>query len=93
MLNSILNQLNQLNSEELKTLNKAVVEMAKAKSRIASVTKSASLFEGQEVEIDHSSHRGEKFIIKKINRTRCKVSKMSGMIGNTYNVPMNMIIA
>ena len=29
MLNSILNQLNQLSSEELKTLNKAVVEKLK----------------------------------------------------------------
>ena len=92
MLNSILNQLNQLSSEELKSLNKAVVEMAKAKSRIASVTKSASLYEGQEVEIDHSSHRGEKFIIKKINRTRCKVSSVANRL-NSYNVPMNMIIA
>ena len=92
MLNSILNQLNQLNSEELKTLNKAVVEMAKAKSRIASVTKSASLFEGQEVEIDHPSHRGEKFIIKKINRTRCKVRSLTNTLAS-YNVPMNMIIA
>ena len=92
MLNSILNQLNQLSSEELKTLNKAVVEMAKAKSRIASVTKSASLYEGKEVEIAHSSHRGEKFIIKKINRTRCKVSSVANRL-NSYNVPMNMIIA
>ena len=92
MLNSILNQLNQLSSEELKTLNKAVVEMAKAKSRIASVTKSASLYEGQEVEIDHSSHRGEKFIIKKINRTRCKVVSKTNLLGS-YNVPMSMIIS
>ena len=91
MLNSILNQLNQLSSEELKTLNKAVVELAKAKSRIASVTESASLYDGQEVEIDHLRHRGEKFIIKKINRTRCKVKGLTNL--NSYNVPMNMIIA
>ena len=39
MLNKILNQLNQLSSEELKTLNKAVVAAAKAKANLASVVK------------------------------------------------------
>ena len=89
MLNSILDQLDQLTSEELSTLNKAVVRMAKAKSRFESVAKGATLYEGQEVQVDHPKYRGMKFVITKVNRTRCKIK---GNVGS-FNCPISMIVA
>lgn len=89
MLSKILNQLNQLSSEELKTLNKAVVAAAKAKDSIESVVKGASLKIGQEVLVDHPTYKGMKFTITKVNRTRCKISGHGG----AFNCPINMIIA
>ena len=90
MLNSILDQLDQLSSEELSTLNTAVVRMAKAKSRMNSIKASATLREGQVVELDHPKHRGQKFTIKKINRTKCVINDGSHTM---FTAPMSMIIA
>ena len=89
MLNKILSQLDQLSKDELLTLNNAVIKMARAKSRVESIAKSATLKVGQEVEIDQAKHRGQKFIIKKINRTKCVITGPGG----TYNCPMSMLIA
>ena len=92
MLNSILDQLDQLNSEELSTLNSAVVRMAKAKSRMNSIKLSATLRVGQEVEIDQVKHKGQKFIITKVNRTRCKIQAKDNRL-ESYNCPISMLIA
>jgi len=92
MLNSILDQLDQLNSEELSTLNSAVVRMAKAKSRMNSIKLSATLRVGQEVEINQAKHRGQKFIITKVNRTRCKIQAKDNRL-ESYNCPISMLIA
>ena len=89
MLDSILDQLDQLSSEELLTLNKAVVRMSKAKSRVDSVVKGASLYEGQKVQVDHPKYQGMSFVITKVNRTRCKIK---GDVG-TLNCPISMIVA
>mgnify|MGYP003121883871 CR=1 FL=1 len=90
MLNEILNQLDQLSSEELSTLNSAVVRMAKAKNRMDSIKASATLKVGQVVELDHPKHRGQKFTIKKINRTKCVINDGSHTM---FTAPMSMIIA
>jgi len=92
MLNSILDQLDQLNSEELSTLNSVVVRMAKAKSRMNSIKLSATLRVGQEVEINQAKHRGQKFIITKVNRTRCKIQAKDNRL-ESYNCPISMLIA
>ena len=92
MLNKILNQLDQLSKDELLTLNSAVIKMAKAKSRVESVIKGATLKVGQEVEINQVKHRGQKFIITKINRTRCKIQAKDNRL-ESYNCPMSMLIA
>ena len=90
MLNKILNQLDQLSKDELITLNSAVIKMAKAKARVESVTKGATLKVGQVVEINHPKHKGQKFTIKKINRTKCVINDG----GHTmFTCPMSMIIA
>ena len=67
MLDKILNQLDQLSHEELSTLNSAVVKVAKAKMRVESIIKATTLKVGQIVEINQKKHKGQKFIIKKVN--------------------------
>ena len=89
MLSKILNQLNQLSSEELKTLNKAVIAAAKAKDNFESVVKGASLKIGQEITLDHDRFRGMKFTITKVKRTKCLIDGQGG----SFNVPISMIIA
>ena len=90
MLNKILNQLDQLSKDELITLNSAVIKMARAKSRVESVAKGATLKVGQEVEINHPKYKGQKFIIKKVNRTKCVINDGSHTM---FTCPMSMIIA
>ena len=89
MLNKIEKMLGQLSQDELRTLNSMVVATLKANNKIESIRKSNSLFVGQEVEIDQVKHRGQKFIIKKVNRTKCVITGPGG----TYNCPMSMLIA
>ena len=93
MLNKILNQLDQLSKDELITLNSAVIKMAKAKARVESVTKGATLKVGQVVEINHPKHKGQKFTIKKINRTKCVINELGGHSHTLFTAPMSMIIA
>ncbi len=92
MLNKILNQLDRLSKDELLTLNSAVIKMAKAKSRVESVIKGATLKVGQEVEINQAKHRGQKFIIKRVKRTNCIIQSKKNMM-ETYNCPISMLIA
>ena len=92
MLNKILNQLDQLSKDELLTLNSAVIKMAKAKDRVESVAKSATLKVGQEVEINQVKHKGQKFIIKKIKRTKCIIQAKDNIM-ESYNCPISMLIA
>jgi len=92
MINKILNQLDQLSKDELMTLNKAVIRMAKAKRSIESGIKSAILNVGQVVEINQKKHKGQKFIIKKVKRTNCVVEAKDNN-SERYNCPMSMLIA
>ena len=92
MLNKILNQLDRLSKDELLTLNNAVIKMAKAKSRVESVIKGATLKVGQEVEINQAKHRGQKFIIKRVKRTNCIIQSKDNVM-ETYNCPISMLIA
>mgnify|MGYP003129383103 FL=1 len=92
MLNKIEKMLGQLNDDELRTLNSMVVATLKANNKISSIRKSASLYEGQEVEINQVKHRGQKFIITKVNRTRCKIQAKDNSL-ERYNCPISMLIA
>ena len=83
-------ELLYLSVEQLQTLNSKVVEMLKLKSRLQAREKSATLKIGQVVELDHPKHRGQKFTIKKINRTKCVINDGSHTM---FTCPMSMIIA
>ena len=91
MLNKILNQLDQLSKDELLTLNSAVIKMAKAKSRVESVIKATTLKVGQIVEINQKKHKGQKFIIKKVNRTKCVIAAKDNAF-ESYTCPISMLI-
>ena len=88
MLNKVLNQLDQLSHEELLSLNKAVIRMARAKSRVESESKRHTLKVGQIVEMNHPKHKGEKFEITKVKVTKCDIKGKSGW----FTVPMSMLI-
>ena len=91
MLDKILNQLDQLSHEELSTLNSAVVKVAKAKMRVESIIKATTLKVGQIVEINQKKHKGQKFIIKKVNRTKCVIVSKDNAF-ESYTCPISMLI-
>ena len=85
-------ELLYLSVEQLQTLNSKVVEMLKLKSRLQAREKSATLKVGQVVEINQAKHKGQKFIIKKVKRTKCIIQAKDNMM-ETYNCPISMLIA
>ena len=87
-LSQVTSKLDQLSKDELLTLNKAVIRMAKAKARVESESKRHTLKVGQIVQMDHPKHKGEKFEITKIKVTKCDIKGKSGW----FTVPMSMLI-
>ena len=85
-------ELLYLSVEQLQTLNSKVVEMLKLKSRLQAREKSATLKVGQVVEINQAKHKGQKFIIKKVKRTKCIIQAKDNMM-ESYNCPISMLIA
>ena len=85
-------ELLYLSVEQLQTLNSKVVEMLKLKNRLQSREKSATLKVGQVVEINQAKHKGQKFIIKKVKRTKCIIQAKDNIM-ETYNCPISMLIA
>ena len=84
-------ELLYLSVEQLQTLNSKVVEMLKLKSRLQAREKSATLKVGQVVEINQAKHKGQKFIIKKVKRTKCIIQAKDNIM-ETYNCPISMLI-
>jgi len=84
-------ELLYLSVEQLQTLNSKVVEMLKLKNRLQSREKSATLKVGQVVEINQAKHKGQKFIIKKVKRTKCIIQAKDNIM-ETYNCPISMLI-
>ena len=84
-------ELLYLSVEQLQTLNSKVVEMLKLKSRLQAREKSATLKVGQVVEINQAKHKGQKFIIKKVKRTKCIIQAKDNIM-ESYNWPIGMLI-
>jgi transcription elongation factor len=84
-------ELLYLSVEQLQTLNSKVVEMLKLKNRLQSREKSATLKVGQVVEINQAKHKGQKFIIKKVKRTKCIIQAKDNIM-ESYNCPISMLI-
>ena len=78
-----------LNSEDLRILNELVVRKAKALRKAESTLKSASLYEGMVVRINHEQLAGQTATITKIKRTKCDIKITS--TGRQYTVPMSLV--
>ena len=82
-------ELNQMSIEELRALNKLVVEVIKSKRAMAGFETKQQLRIGDNVKVNHPKLAGKQLRVEKINRTKCVVKVLNGY--GTYNVPMEMV--
>lgn len=86
---TIQNELANMNEEQLRELNSAVVDLIKSRRRVDASIKKASLRVGDKV--SWTGRKGyQEGTVKKINRTKCIVSTDGGF-GGDWNVPINML--
>lgn len=81
-------ELSKLSVEELRNINKLVVDLIKQKRTIQSLEKKVGLQVGMTVKVNHPKLRGIELSVNKINRTKATVSVRSGA---TYIVPISLI--
>ena len=81
-------QLSKLSVDELRNINKLVVDLIKQKRTIQSLEKKVGLQVGMTVKVNHPKLRGIELSVNKINRTKATVSVRSGA---TYIVPISLI--
>jgi hypothetical protein len=81
-------QLSKLSVEELRNINRLVVDLIKQKRTIESLEKKIGLQVGMKVKVNHPKLRGVELFINKINRTKATVSVKSGA---SYIVPISLI--
>ena len=81
-------QLSKLSVEELRNINKLVVDLIKQKRTIQSLEKKVGLQVGMTVRVNHPKLAGKELSVNKINRTKATVSVKSGAC---YIVPISLI--
>jgi len=82
-------ELTKLSIEELRILNKKVVEVIKIKKSETALNVKESLYVGANVSVNHPKLSGKQLRVEKINRTKAVLKVLNGY--GTYTVPMNMI--
>ena len=82
-------ELNQMSIEELRSLNKLVVEVIKSKRALAGFETKQQLRIGDNVKVNHPKMAGKQLQVMKINRTKAKLKVLNG--GGIWNVPLSMI--
>ena len=82
-------ELNQMSIEELRSLNKLVVEVIKSKRAMAGFETKQQLYVGANVSVNHPKMAGKQLRVEKINRTKAKLRVLNG--GGIWNVPLEMI--
>lgn len=82
-------ELNELSIEELRSLNKLVIQVIENKKQIQSLDVKSKLYVGAKVKVNHQRLAGKNLTIEKINRTKAIV-KEEGAMG-AYDVPFSMI--
>ena len=82
-------ELNQMNIEDLRSLNKMVVEVIKSKRTLEGYEKKQQLYVGANVSVNHPKMVGKQLRVEKINRTKAKLRVLNG--GGIWNVPLSMI--
>ena len=84
-----LDKLEALSMEELLKVNKMVVQMIKEKRKDKAFDVRNELCVGMNVSVNHPQLAGKQLIVKKINRTKAKLSLLNGFM--SYNVPLSLI--
>jgi transcription elongation factor len=79
-----------LSIDELVELNKMAIEVIKTKRRLEGTQKGYKLVIDAEVQINHAKHKGDLFIVKKINKTKAVLQHKKTNV--SYDVPFSMII-
>ena len=82
-------ELNQLSIEELRMLNKKVVEVIKMKRSESAMDIKEQLYVGANVSVNHPKMKGKQLRVEKINRTKAVLKVLNGV--GSYNVPLSMI--
>ena len=82
-------ELNQMSIEDLRMLNKRVVEVIKMKRRVTALDVKEGLYVGATVKVNHPKLMGKELRVEKINRTKASLSLLNGV--GFYNVPLGMV--
>ena len=82
-------KLNQMNIDELRTLNSMVIDVIKSKKAMAGYETKQQLYVGANVKVNHRKMIGKQCRVEKINRTKCVIKVLNG--GGSYNVPLSMV--
>jgi uncharacterized OB-fold protein len=82
-------ELSNLSVEELRNINRIVVELIKAKRTVESLTNKAGLKVGMKVKVNHPKLQGRELEVVKINRTKANLRVIGGFA--SYNVPVSLI--
>lgn len=81
--------LNKLSIEDLRRLNKMVIDTIKAKKKADSKDKRKTLSIGQKVVVEHRKTSGKVFIISDIRVTKATIKEQGGFA--SFEVPLSMI--
>lgn len=81
-------ELSKLSVEELRNINKLVVDLIKQKRTIQSLENKVGLRVGMNVIVNHPKLRGKELSVNKINRTKATLSVKSGGV---FIVPISLI--
>ena len=82
-------KLNQMNINELRTLNSMVIDVIKSKKAMAGYETKQQLYVGANVKVNHRRMIGKQCRVEKINRTKCVIKVLNG--GGSFNVPLSMV--
>jgi len=82
-------KLNQMNIDELRTLNSMVIDVIKSKKAMAGYETKQQLYVGANVKVNHRRMIGKQCRVEKINRTKCVIKVLNG--GGSFNVPLSMV--
>ena len=82
-------KLNQMNIDELRTLNSMVIDVIKSKKAMAGYETKQQLYVGANVKVNHRKMIGKQCRVEKINRTKCVIKVLNG--GGSFNVPLSMV--
>lgn len=82
-------ELAQMSLEDLRELNRMVIDVIKRKRSEAAYETKQELYVGANVTVDHPKLAGKQLRVEKINHVKCVLKVLNGP--GTYTVPMSMI--